>query len=59
LNLFDKETANYKRKFTKQVALEIYTRNDKSLQKLADEYKTTKNVIWFIKTKRTYKWIHD
>ena len=59
LNMFDKETANYKREFTKQVALEIYNRNDKSLQKLADEYKTTKNVIWFIKTKRTYKWIHD
>ena len=58
-NLFDKETANYKRKFTKQVALEIYNRNDKSMQKLADEYKTTKNVVWFIKTKRTYKWIHD
>lgn len=56
---FDKEAANYKREFTKQVALEIYSRNDKSLQKLADEYKTTKNVIWFIKTKRTYKWIHD
>ena len=56
---FNKETANYKREFTKQVALEIYHRNDKSLQKLADEYKTTKNAIWFIKTKRTYKWIHD
>lgn len=56
---FNKELANYKREFTKQVALEIYNRNDKSLQKLAYEYKTTKNVIWFIKTKRTYKWIHD
>lgn len=58
-NSFDKETAHYKRKFTKQVALEIYSRSDKSLQKLADEYNTTKNVIWFIKTKRTYKWIHN
>lgn len=55
----DKETANYKREFTKQVALEIYNRNDKSLQQLAEEYKTTKNVVWFIKTKRTYKWIHN
>ena len=53
-NSFDKETANYKREFTKQVALEIYNRNDKSLQKLADEYKTTKNVIWFIKTTVSY-----
>ena len=38
----------YKRKFTKQVALEIFYRNDKSIQKLADEYNTTKNVVWFI-----------
>jgi hypothetical protein len=59
INAFDKETANYKREFTKQVALEIYNRNDKSLQQLAKEYKTTKNVVWFIKTKRTYKWIHN
>jgi hypothetical protein len=58
-NSVDKETASYKREFTKQVALEIYNRNDKSLQKLADEYNTTKNVVWFIKTKRTYKWIHN
>lgn len=56
---FDKEAANYKREFTKQVALEIYNRTDKSLQNLADEYNTTKNAIWFIKTKRTYKWIHE
>ena len=58
-DVYDRETANYKREFTKQVALEIYNRNDKSLKKLADEYNTTKNVIWFIKTKRTYKWIHE
>lgn len=56
---FDKENAKYKREFTKQVALEIYNRNDKSLQKLADEYKTTKNAVWLIKTKRSYKWIHE
>ena len=59
LHDFDKETANYKRQFTKQLALEIYNRTDKSLQKLATEYNTTKNTIWFIKTKRIYKWIHD
>ena len=59
INMFDKESANYKREFTKHVALEIFNRTDKSLQKLAEEYKTTKNVIWFIKTKRTYKWIHN
>lgn len=55
---FNKEEANYKREFTKQVALEIYARTDKSLQQLAEEYGTTKNVVWFIRTKRTYKWIH-
>ena len=50
---------NFKRKFSKQIALEIYNRNDKSLQQLAEDYNTTKNVVWFIKTKRTYKWIHN
>ena len=59
LNSFNKETAKYKREFSRQTALEIYNRTDKSLEKLANEYNTTKNVIWFIKTKRTYKWIHD
>ena len=59
VSVFDKETANYKREFTKQIALEIYNRNDTSLLQLAKEYNTTKNVIWFIKTKRTYKWIHS
>lgn len=59
VSAFDKETANYKREFTKQIALEIYNRNDTSLLQLAKEYNTTKNVVWFIKTKRTYKWIHS
>lgn len=53
------EIGNYKREFSKQVAMEIYNRTDKSLQKLAEEYNTTKNVVWFIKSKRTYKWIHN
>jgi hypothetical protein len=55
----DKAKAKYKREFTKEVALEVYNRKDKSLQQLAEEYNTTKNAIWFLKTKRTYKWIHD
>ena len=59
VNSHNRETANYKREFSKQVALEIFSRADKSLQQLAEEYNTTKNAIWFIKTKRTYKWIHD
>ena len=46
------------RKFTKEQALEIYYRTDKSLQELADEYGADKNSIWFIKQKRSYKWIH-
>jgi hypothetical protein len=56
---YDVATANIKRKFTKETALEIFNRMDASLQQLANEYGTTKNVIWFIKTKKTYKWIHD
>jgi hypothetical protein len=47
------------RKFTKEQALEIYNRTDKSLQGLADEYNADKNSIWFIKKKKTYKWIHN
>jgi hypothetical protein len=58
-NSFDKETANYKREFSKDQALAIYNRTDKSLQGLAEEFNTTKNSIWFIKQKKTYKWIHD
>jgi hypothetical protein len=57
-NSFDKEIANYKREFSKDQALAIYNRTDKSLQGLADEFNTTKNSIWFIKQKKTYKWIH-
>lgn len=59
INEFDRELANYKRQFTKQTALEIYARTDKSLQGLADEFNTSKNVVWFIKAKKTYKWIHN
>jgi len=54
-----KENSHYKRQFSKKTALEIYYRTDKSLAELAQDYNTTKNVVWFIKTKRTYKWIHD
>lgn len=53
------EEAKYKRALDKNTALEIYHRNDKSLQELANEYNVPKNSVWFIKTKRTYKWIHS
>ena len=59
VNKFNKETANYKRLLSKETALEIYNRKDKSLQGLADEFKIPKNNIWSIKQKRTYKWIHN
>ena len=48
-----------KRLLTKEQALEIFYRTDKSLQGLAEEYKIPKNNIWFIKQKKTYKWIHE
>ena len=48
-----------KRQLTKEQALEIFYRTDKSLQGLADEFNISKNNIWFIKKKKTYRWIHD
>jgi hypothetical protein len=53
------DTANYKRALTKEKALEIFYRNDKSLQDLASEYNVTKNTVWFLKQKKSYKWIHN
>jgi len=53
------ELGNYKRQLTKETALEIFNRTDKSLQGLAEEYNIPKNNIWFIKQKKTYKWIHE
>jgi len=47
-----------KRQFTKEQALEIFGRTDKSLADLAIEFNTSKNNIWNIKQKNTYKWIH-
>jgi hypothetical protein len=52
------EAGNYKRLLDKATALEIFNRTDKSLQGLAEEYKIPKNNVWFIKQKKTYKWIH-
>jgi hypothetical protein len=53
------DTANYKRALSKEKALEIFYRNDKSLQDLASEYNVTKNTVWFLKQKKSYKWIHN
>jgi len=54
----DYENGKYKRTFAKDIALLIFA-DTRSLQDIADEYKTTKNTIWFIKQKKTYKWIHN
>jgi hypothetical protein len=53
------ENAQYKRSFSKDEALTIFYDESASLAKLAEKYKTTKNSVWFIKSKRSYKWIHD
>jgi hypothetical protein len=53
------ETANYTRALSKETALELFYRNDKSLQDLANEYNVTKNTVWFLKQKKSYKWIHN
>ncbi len=47
------------RKLTKEQALYIYYDGNKSLQELANEFNLNKNAIWFIKQKKTYKWIHE
>lgn len=52
------EKSKYTRVFTKYEALQIYNDSD-TLQKIANKYNVTKNTIWFIKNKSTYKWIHD
>ena len=48
-----------RRQLTKEQALEIFHRTDKSLQGLAEEFNIPKNNIWFIKQKKTYRWIHE
>jgi hypothetical protein len=58
-NLLNVESKRYKRRLDKQTALEIYYKNDKSLQDLAEEYNLSKNAIWFLKNKKSYKWIHE
>lgn len=52
------EIGSYIRKFSKEDALLIFN-STKSLQSIANDFNTTKNAIWFIKTKKTYKWIHS
>lgn len=49
---------NSDRMFSKEQALFIFSRTDKSLAGIAEEYGVNKNTVWFIKQKRTYKWIH-
>lgn len=55
----DAKNGKYKRFLDKETALQIFHRTDKSLQGLAEEYGIPKNNIWFIKQKKTYKWIHE
>jgi very-short-patch-repair endonuclease len=59
LNSHDRETANYVREFTKEQVLQIYNDDSVSLSSLALKYGTTKGNIWFIKQKKTYKWVHE
>lgn len=56
--LVDISALQYRRRFTKEEALAIF-QDTRSTQIIATEYNTTKNTIWFIKSKKTYKWIHQ
>jgi hypothetical protein len=51
------EKGRYKRQLSREQALEIFN-SEESLQILSDRFSITKNAIWFIKQKKTYKWIH-
>lgn len=59
VNPCNRETADYSREFTKEQVLKIYNDDSGSLTKLAEKYGTTKGNIWFIKQKKTYKWVHE
>jgi len=46
-------------KLSKEAALSIYNAVGKTLTEIAVEYNTSSNMVWFIKQKRAYKWIHE
>lgn len=53
----DREHCKYTRNLSKEIALEIYY-SDKTLKELSTIYEVSSQAIWFIKNKKTYKWIH-
>lgn len=54
------ELGKYKRKLTKVQALEIYYDvSERTYEELANAYNTSKNAVWWIKSKKSYKWIHN
>lgn len=48
---------NYIRRLSREEALSIFI-DTRSMQVIASEYKITKNAVWYIKKKKSYKWIH-
>ncbi len=53
------ENQHNKIKLTKEQALYIYYEEEKSYTELAKLFNLNKTMIYFIKKKKTYKWIHD
>ena len=53
------ETGKYKRQLTREQAIAIYYSSNKTYQEIAEIYGTTKNMVWLIKSKQSYKWIHN
>jgi hypothetical protein len=49
----------YIRELSKKQALEIFNNKSSPLSVLAKKYKITVGSVSFIKTKKTYKWIHN
>lgn len=43
----------------KEVVLKIFNDTDGSLSQIAERYGTSKNMVFFIKTKKSYSWVHE
>jgi DNA-directed RNA polymerase subunit RPC12/RpoP len=46
-------------KLTKEQALYIYYATNKTSKELAKEFNINQSAVWFVKQKKTYKWIHE
>jgi hypothetical protein len=56
----DAENGKYKRQLTKEQALVIFWDNsNRTYEELGKDYGVSRNAVWWIKAKKSYKWIHN